>query len=227
SQLDSMTPKGSTIRHSGTRILDCKIPFPSEENSWIIEIIENLMKNIIHVEKSAQNIQEEIIKIFDNELDFPVDMPSTKISDMLAAKRIDAGFYSQDVREFFRRVEQYPNGSKDLEELGYKTKRGPSLQKRDLGRSIKTEMFHPTYSLLVYPSDISDYGIIDKTIFLGAAGKVWFLEDKDILFSAEGNVGKTFAICDNSLRFTTNIHGIIITRLNKNNVELINTIYIS
>ena len=35
------------------------------------------------------------------------------------------------------------------------------------------------------------------------------LQKDDILFSAEGNIGKTFAICDNSLKFTTNIHGII------------------
>ncbi|WP_349925249.1 restriction endonuclease subunit S [Bacillus altitudinis] len=221
SQLDSMTPKGSTIRHSGSRLLECKIPYPNESNSWVIQVIENLMKNILYAEKHAQKIQVEIISIFDKELNtLSVEETSTKVSDMLSAKRIDAGFYSKEVRQFFKKIENYPSGNKSLTELGYKTKRGPSLQKRDLGRSIKTEMFNPTYSLLIYPSDISDFGIIDKTVFLGAAGKVWFLEKNDILFSAEGNVGKTFAICDNSLRFTTNIHGIIITPIDKSVVDI-------
>lgn len=228
SQLDSLTPKGSTIRHSGSRFLECKIPYPDRNNSWVIHTVENLMKNILFAEKQAQKIQKEIISIFDEELDsLSVEEKSTKASDILSAKRVDAGFYSKEVREFFRKIENYPSGNKNLNELGYKTKRGPSLQKRDLGRSIKTEIFNPAYSLLIYPSDISDFGIIDKTVFLGAAGKVWFLEKNDILFSAEGNVGKTFTICDNSLSFTTNIHGIIITPIDKNIVDIKKAIFIS
>ncbi|AIS62030.1 hypothetical protein [Listeria ivanovii] len=227
-QLDSITPKGSTIRHSGSNLLECYIPFPGENDYWVIQIIENLTKNIIFSERRAQKIQEEIFSIFDKELEtIFVEKPFIKASNLLSAKRIDAGFYSEEVQSFFGKIEQFPTGNKTLEELGYRIKRGPSLQKRDLGRSIKTEVFQPNYSLLIYPSDISDYGYIDKTIFLGAAGKVWFLEENDILFSAEGNVGKTFAICDNSLRFTTNIHGIIITPLDKENVNLKNTILIS
>lgn len=226
-QLDSMTPKGSTIRHSGTKLLDCYISFPDENENWVINIVENLMKNIIFAEKRVKDIQEEIMSVFDAELNnIPVEETKIKFSDLFSIKRVDAGFYSKEVQEFFKRIEKYSSGNKTLAELGYKTKRGPSLQKRDLGRSIKTEIFKPNYSLLVYPSDISDYGIIDKTVFLGASGKVWFLEENDILFSAEGNVGKTFAVCDNSLRFTTNIHGIIITPINKDSVNIKNAIFI-
>ncbi|WP_161568837.1 restriction endonuclease subunit S [Exiguobacterium sp. SH5S13] len=227
SQLESMTPKGSTIRHSGSRLLECAITLPNEDKSWVIQIVENLMKNILFSEKHAQKLQAHIFSIFDEELNcLLVEGESTRFSDLFSAKRIDAGFYSREVRDFFNKIEKYPSGNKTLTELGYKTKRGPSLQKRDLGRSIKTEIFNPSYSLLIYPSDISDYGIIDKTIFLGAAGKVWFLEKNDILFSAEGNVGKTFAICDNTLRFTTNIHGIIITPIDRNAIDMKNTIFV-
>ncbi|HEY4543850.1 MAG TPA: restriction endonuclease subunit S [Tissierellaceae bacterium] len=228
SQLDSMTPKGSTIRHSGSRLLDCRIPYPKEKDLWIIPIIENLMRNIIFAEKRAQKIQDEITYIFDGEFRcISVNEKEPKVSDLLSVKRVDAGYYSQKVQRFFEKIEKHPNGSKKLAELGYKTRRGPNLAKRDLGRSIKTDIFHPNYALLVYPSDISDFGIIDKTTFLGAAGKIWYLEEKDILFSAEGNVGKTFAICDNSLKFTTNFHGIIITPINKDKVDIQHTIFIS
>ncbi|ELD8333502.1 TPA: restriction endonuclease subunit S [Listeria innocua] len=227
-QLDSMTPKGSTIRHSGANMLDCEIPYPSEKNLWVIKIIENLMKNITFAERRAQEIQSAIFRIFDNELQsIVVEEVSTKASDLFLAKRIDAGFYSEEVQSFFKKIDNYPLGSKNLSELGYKVKRGPNLAKRDLGRSIKSEAFRPNYSLLIYPSDISDFGYIDKTTFLGASGKVWFLGEKDILFSAEGNVGKTFAICDESMNFTTNFHGIIITPINKENIDIESTVFIA
>jgi len=227
SQLDSMTPKGSTIRHSGSRLLECKIPYPDKNNFWVIKVIENLMRNVLLAEKRVQEIQTEIVRIFDREFNsISVKEKTPRVSDLLKIKRIDAGYYSKNVQELFAKIEQYPKGNKTLEELGYCIRRGPNLAKRDLGRSIKTDVFNPNYALLVYPSDISDFGIIDKTTFLGAARRIWFLEENDILFSAEGNVGKTFAICDNSLKFTTNFHGIIITPINKSEIDIKNTIFI-
>lgn len=167
------------------------------------------------------------MRIFDREFNsISVKEKTPRVSDLLKIKRIDAGYYSKNVQELFAKIEQYPKGNKTLEELGYCIRRGPNLAKRDLGRSIKTDVFNPNYALLVYPSDISDFGIIDKTTFLGAARRIWFLEENDILFSAEGNVGKTFAICDNSLKFTTNFHGIIITPINKSEIDIKNTIFI-
>lgn len=38
--------------------------------------------------------------------------------------------------------------------------------------------------------------------------------EKYILFASEGTIGKTFIVCDNSMRFTTNIHGTMIYPLN-------------
>lgn len=226
-QLDAMTPRGSTIRHSGFNFMDCEIPIPKDNQMWVIQTIETLIKNIIYSEKHSKEIQKKIFSIYDSELSMVGITPKAiGVSELLSNKRVDAGFYSEEVQDFFRRVEKYPKGSKTLKDLGYKTKRGPSLQKRDLGRSIKTDYYSSGYSVLIYPSDISDYGVIDKTVFLGAAGKVWFLEKNDILFSAEGNVGKTFIVCDETLRFTTNIHGIIITPLEDKTVNLINTVFI-
>lgn len=226
-QLDTLTPRGSTIRHSGSNFLQCEIPYPQENQLWVINVIETLMKNIIYAEKRAQEILLEIFEIYDSELsNVKIEPKVIGVSNLLTNKRVDAGFYSEEVQNFFQKVEKYSDGSKTLCDLGYKTQRGPSLQKRDLGRSIKTKYYKAGYSLLVYPSDISDNGFIDKSVFLGAAGKVWFLEKNDILFSAEGNVGKTFTVCDESLRFTTNIHGIIITPINNKEADITNAIFI-
>ena len=49
-------------------------------------------------------------------------------------------------------------------------------------------------SVLIYPSDISSSGYILKVAYLGARNPIWFLGEKDILFAAEGTVGKTFAV---------------------------------
>ena len=85
-----------------------------------------------------------------------------------------------------------------------------------MGRSVKSEDFKKNYHLLVYPSDISDNGYILKKIYIGARNPVWYLKSGDILFSAEGTVGKVFIICDEEMKFITNFHGLIISPKNKN-----------
>ena len=89
-------------------------------------------------------------------------------------------------------------------------RRGPNLAKRDLGRSIQTDSYRKNYNVLIYPSDISSAGYIQKVSYLGAKNPIWFLEERDILFAAEGTVGKTFAVCDETMHFTTNFHGTIV-----------------
>jgi hypothetical protein len=41
------------------------------------------------------------------------------------------------------------------------------------------------------------------------------MKSGDILFSAEGTVGKVFIICNESMKFVTNFHGLIITPRSK------------
>jgi hypothetical protein len=113
-------------------------------------------------------------------------------------------------------VIDYRFGFKNITEFGFKLKRGPNLAKRDLGRSIQQDTFRRGYNVLIYPSDISSSGYVEKVSYLGARNKVWFLGEKDILFSAEGTIGKTFIICDDSLRFTTNFHGTIVSPIFEN-----------
>ena len=226
-QLDAKTPKGSTIRHSGDRFMDCLIPLLQEDEEWIYDAFENLLKNIAYAEVVSFNKLHESEEIINNELmTNKIDFRNPSIEKILKEGRIDAGIYSKSVQEFFKNIELYKHGYSDLETYGYTLKRGPNLAKRDLGRSIKTEEYRPNYSLLVYPSDISDNGYLLKSVYLGARNKVWFLENKDILFSAEGNVGKTFVICDEKMKFTTNFHGMIIYPLKRKKTDISKSICI-
>ncbi|MDM0464175.1 hypothetical protein QTG96_12485 [Clostridium perfringens] len=221
-QLDALTPKGSTIRHSGDLFLECSIPFLDQGEEWAYELFGNIVKNICYSEFYCNKKLRESENIIDRELmtkKYVYNNPA--FIDINKEKRLDAGIYSEKVFQWKSNVKNYKNGCKSIEELGFDLKRGPNLAKRDLGRSIKTDVWKKNFNILVYPSDISDSGYIDKHVYLGARNKIWFLENKNILFSAEGTVGKTFIICDEKMKFTTNFHGTIIyPKNNEVNIEI-------
>jgi hypothetical protein len=89
--------------------------------------------------------------------------------------------------------------------------RGKFVRSAGMGRSVQIKTHKPGYHALVYPSSVSDRGYIEETSYLGARSIVWHIEQGGVLFSAEGTVGKSFAICDESASFITNIHGLILS----------------
>jgi len=208
-QLNARTPKGATIRHSGDLFMECIIPDAPVE--WVYFVIESLIKNIAYSEhisekklrKSERLIHEEIVV-----QEFPYVNPSVK--QLQSQARLDSGIYSNTVFQWKENIKNYKYGYSDLEKFGFELKRGPNLAKRDLGRSIQTDIYRAGYNVLIYPSDISPAGYIQKVSYLGARNPIWFLGERDILFAAEGTVGKTFVVCDETMHFTTNFHGTII-----------------
>jgi len=210
-QLDSMTPKGSTIRHSGDLFMQCLIPELREEEEWVYETFEALVKNLAFCEIYCDEKLRTTEKIIDDELmRNEVDYQNPTIDRLFKEKRIDAGIYSEEVYRLNENIRLYKGGYSNLEDFGFLLKRGPNLAKRDLGRSIQTKEYRPNYHILVYPSDISESGYILESSYIGARNPVWYLEHNNILFSSEGTVGKTFIICNEKHRFTTNFHGTII-----------------
>lgn len=212
-QLNTKTPKGATIKHSGDAFLECLIPICPAD--WVNELIENLVKNIAYAEhicNSKVRLTEKIIKEEIIVKEYEYVNPTIKV--LKDKVRLDSGIYSNNVFQWKKNVENYKYGYSNLLEFGFKTQRGPSLQKRDLGRSIQTNRFQKGYNILIYPSDISSSGYIEKVAYLGARNPIWFLKEKYILFASEGTIGKTFIICDNSMCFTTNIHGTMIYPIN-------------
>lgn len=219
-QLDSKTPKGSTIRHAGSKFLDCFIPSIGAAEQKLLPLFESLLKNIAYSERVSYQKLCDANKAI--ELDFfksEKGYKNTSVNDIHRSLRLDAGFYSQTVNDITFSLNNYKNGSTTLTEAGFSMKRGTNLQKRDLGRSIQSNHYKKNYHLLVYPSDISDNGYILKETYLGARNEVGYMKVGDILFSAEGTVGKVFVICDDSQKFVTNIHGLIISPSKKNKLN--------
>lgn len=224
-QLNAKTPKGATIRHSGDLFLECMVPdCPAE---WVYNIVESLIKNIAYSEYNSNKKLRRSEQIIHDELitkDYSYINPSVK--QLYKKMRLDSGIYSNTVFQWEKNVRDYKYGCSSLEEFGFKLKRGPNLAKRDLGRSIQTDTYRNNYNVLIYPSDISSSGYIQKVSYLGARNPIWFLGERDVLFSAEGTVGKTFAVCDESMHFTTNFHGTIIYP-KSNDVSLNKSIFLA
>lgn len=210
-QLDSKTPKGSTIRHSGDHFKDCFIPELRDNEDWVYQVFEALIKNLALSEKLAyQKLRLSETMIHTELMQHKVTYANPTINKLSNEKRVDAGIYSKEVYELNENIRLYKHGSSSIEEFGFSLKRGPNLAKRDLGRSIQTKEYRPNYHILVYPSDISEGGYILESSYIGARNPVWYLGHGNILFSAEGTVGKTFVVCSENLKFTTNFHGMII-----------------
>ncbi len=208
-QLNAKTPKGATIRHSGDLFLECEIPDAPDD--WVYSLTEALIKNISVAEYISNSKLRRSEQLIHNELmveEYVYDNPTLK--QLKSKARLDSGVYSDTVFQWKKNIKNYKSGFTNLDGFGFKTQRGPSLQVRDLGRSIQTPTYRKGYNILIYPSDISSSGYIEKVTYLGARNPIWFLGEKYILFSSEGTIGKTFIICDDTMRFTTNIHGTMI-----------------
>lgn len=219
-QLDALTPRGSTIRHAGSKFLNCLIPELKDKERKLVPLLEACLKNSAYVERiSLAKLNDANAAIKNDFLEEDDDYESPPISLVKKTLRLDGGYYSNVVNNVKHSLNKYPRGTDTLLDYGFSLKRGPNLAKRDLGRSIKSSDYKKNYHLLVYPSDISDNGYILKEIYLGARNPVWYMKSGDILFSAEGTVGKVFVICDEAMKFITNFHGLIITPKN-NGVSL-------
>jgi len=208
-QLDAKTPRGATIRHSGDGFLSCEIPnCPSE---WVYCLMEQLVKNIAYSEYISDCKLRQTEKIIEEEIiTTTYDYQNPTCKQLQNKGRIDSGIYSNTVFQWIENVKHYKNGASSLKEFGFDLKRGPNLAKRDLGRSIQTDTYRKGYNVLIYPSDISSSGYIERVSYLGARNPIWFLGERNILFSSEGTIGKTFIVCDETMHFTTNFHGSII-----------------
>jgi hypothetical protein len=142
---------------------------------------------------------------------------SASYSSIFKAGRIDAGFYSARVGLVLHQIESYRHGSSDVESLGYDLLRGQNLQKTAIGESIYSDSPHPNFYRLIRPTNFSEFGIVDAVEYLGNKGQLSVLQYGDIVFSAEGNVGKCIVIDTTLEGSITNIHGIVLRPRRKTN----------
>ncbi|MBQ7530356.1 MAG: hypothetical protein IJT12_01440 [Paludibacteraceae bacterium] len=226
-QLNAIVPKGATIRHAKTLFLDCVIPLPNNNAENVIKYVSILTEAIINKQVLIKQRHAEILRLIDEELynnqkeaTFTYQLPTLK--DLQEVGRLDTGLYSSVFKESINLIHSYSGGYKNnIYALGYKLNRGQNLQESNIGKSIYSDKSHDHFYTLALPTYFSEYGTINKTIYLGNPNKLKTLSQGEIVFGAEATF-RGFVVCDKKDKCITNIHGITIS----NNGNLIQSIFV-
>ena len=223
-QLDLMVPRGATIRHAGTKFLDCSFPFPSgKDSSKIISTIENIVKEIICKEKQIKINENKIFGLIESELknhSYISKYSLPRYDELCTKNRIDAGYYCEEFKNIYSLIKNYDNGYSSLNDFGYTISRGQNLQVSCIGKSVVSNSYISGFYKIVKPTNLSDYGTVASYNYLGNKNNLSLLKNGDIVFSAEGTIGKCAMFYDiDDQKVITNIHGIILNKLDHNIVE--------
>lgn len=162
-QLDTLVPRGATIRHAGTKFLNCQIPLPNFKINETFIYIENLMKLIIEVEKEIKVKFKFINDIIVEELQANqssnyYNFSQPKFSEIHSSNRLDTGIYSSTFRNTDFLIRNYSNGYFHIDKENLKSGNTPDIRHIDSDPSLKYRW--------VTPTNCSDHGylMIDERI---------------------------------------------------------------
>ncbi|MGL5257647.1 MAG: restriction endonuclease subunit S [Proteocatella sp.] len=226
-QLDFMVPKGATIRHAKTLFLDCKIPLPNFDADNTIKFIEVLTQAIINKERLIKQRHEKILQKIETEIkenqksnEFVYSLPN--FNDITNTERLDTSMYCNEFQYWNNLVRNYKKGSIDIISRGFTWSRGTSLEQGFIGTRIDSDKFLKGFYELVLPTNISQYGYVEKSIYIGTPTRLKTIKKGDIIFGGEGfGKGRTYVVIDDTHNVATNYHGIRIINTNNNLVESI------
>ncbi len=211
-QLDFMVPKGATIRHAKTMFLDCKIPMPNHNTDDTIKLVELLTQAIINKEQIIKERHEKILQLIEQELlsnqksnKFKYELP--RIKEIEEFGRLDTGIYSKTFKKNSFIVKNYNKGFSNIYDLGFTLSRGQNLQESNIGKSVYSDIYFSNFYSLALPTHFSDYGTINKVIYLGNPNELKTLKQGEIIFGAEGTF-RSIVVCSLKDKYITNIHGI-------------------
>ena len=229
-QLDEMVPKGATIRHAGTKFLECKIPFPTQKNSQqIISFVERLTRSVVNKQIEIKRKNNNILKLIENELltnqkNITFQYHHPNLQDIKSSGRLDVGIYSEAFQRTNFLVTNYNKGYVDLISRGYKWSRGTSLEIKGLGTRLNSDDYKDGFYELVTPTDISEFGTIISSSFIGTSKELKTIKKGDIIFGGEGFLkGRSFVVCEDVDNIATNYHGI---RIYRDKPDLVDSVFI-
>jgi len=225
-QLNFLVSKGATIRHAKKLFLDCIIPLPNQANKdEVFRYVEILVRAVINKEKQIKSNEETIFKLIEKELlanqksvkKFHYEFPTLDM--MLRNSRLDAGFYCENYAKKQFLISNYIHEAGTIKDWGFEIGRGQNLQVSAIGKSIYSEDEKENFYILAQPTHLSDYGTVTKYEYLGNRSKLSLIQEGDIIFSAEGSIGKCVMFANPKQKLITNIHGIVLNKKNHNKQE--------
>jgi len=206
-----------------------KIFIPKINDAKIVKYISLLMQAIINKEKLIKVRHKSIIdgiekELLENQNDsiFHFEMP--RIKELEEIGRLDTGLYNENFKRTNFLVKNYKYGSIDLISRGFGWERGTSLEKNFIRTRIDSDTYIKGFYELVLPTNISQYGFVEKTTYIGTPSKLKTISQGDIIFGGEGfGKGRTYVVIEDSNNVATNYHAIRI--INKNN-DLTESVFI-
>jgi len=200
---------------------------PKINNKKVIAFISIVAQAILNKEKLIKERHQAILKNIEQELKenqkskkFKFEFPDN--NEMEEIGRFDTGLYNEAFKSLNFLVKNYKYGSKDLISRGFDWSRGTSLEQNFIKTRIDSDTYHKGFYELVLPTNISQYGFVDKSTFIGTPTKLKTISQGDIIFGGEGfGKGRTYVVVENSNNVATNYHGIRIINKNNNLTESI------
>ena len=209
-QLYTRVGLGTTITHASDEFLKCEMPLPRDSNEE--KVISMLSEAIVKKEEFVRLKCSQTVSEIDKEISTSRSSEIFPTYKTLKEKlRLDVSTYSSEYNQYVKEISEYSGGYSSISKLGFKPKRGPNLAVRDSGRILYSDRrINDGFWVVIKPEDLSFEGVLDRFQFMGNNQIKWSFSKGDVLFSAEGTIGKFFVFCEDVNRITTNYHSIMI-----------------
>lgn len=187
-QLDRLVPKGATLRHAGTKFLDCKIPFPANNKDAIVEHVSHITQKIIEIEIEIKHRYREIDEVIETELrsnentDNYYKFAHPTYNQLLTKHRLDTGVYSDSFKRIMHLITNYKFGVFYIDPENLKS--GNTPKNREIAEYKEGDVRWLT------PTNCSDLGFIQKQEKISTPSKNNLVEDAVLLINRTSRGGK-------------------------------------
>ena len=187
-QLNRLVPKGATLRHAGTKFLDCNIPFPVNNKETIVNYVSNITKKIVEIEIEIKKRDSEINDIIETELNKNqhtstiYNFSHATYSKLTIGKRLDTGVYSDTFQRITHLLTNYKGGVFYVD--ADKLRSGSTPQIRDISN------YSEGCLRWITPTNCSDWGFIQTHEKISTPTKNNLNEDAVLLINRTSRGGK-------------------------------------
>ena len=187
-QLNRLVPKGATLRHAGTKFLDCNIPFPVNNKETIVNYVSNITKKIVEIEIEIKKRDSEINDIIETELNKNqhtstiYNFSHATYSKLTIGKRLDTGVYSDTFQRITHLLTNYIGGVFYVD--ADKLRSGSTPKIRDISN------YSEGCLRWITPTNCSDWGFIQTHEKISTPTKNNLNEDAVLLINRTSRGGK-------------------------------------
>ncbi len=216
-ELLSLVPRGATIAHANEIWLDCRIPFPAQQNADdVIAYVAALTEVLVEKERAVRARNDQInaeieAELTSNQTGKTYQYAHPTLDELRTTLRLDTGLYCRGFRAFQHRVKSYRHGAINLSEMGVRSRRGPNLAVTVIGKCLYSETYKHGWYELIRPVNIGEYGTLNSREWLGSPKKLPTVNPGDLILGCEGfGKGRSLVLIEAPERCTTNFHGTVL-----------------